>query len=82
MSKRLQVVLGEEEFDELRQMAKEHGLTVSEWVRQTLRRARADRPSGDRSRKLAAVRAASRHSFPAPPIEQMLDEIKRGYLEG
>lgn len=79
MSKRLQVILRDEEFERLREVAHEQGLTVSEWVRQVLRRARTERPAIDRSRKLAAVRAAARHDFPTADIDEMLAEIERGY---
>ncbi len=79
VSKRLQVLLGDEEFEELRAIASGQGMTLSEWARQVLRRARAERPGGDRARKLAAVRAAARHAFPTADIEAMLEEIERGY---
>jgi hypothetical protein len=79
MSKRLQVLLRDEEFEELRAEAMRQGMTLSEWVRQVLRRARAERPEGDRARKLAAVRVAARHAFPTADIEEMLAEIERGY---
>ena len=82
MSKRLQVILGDTEFDGLRAMAEREGLTVSEWVRQAIRRARREQPTGDRARKLAAVRAAARHEFPSGDIEEILAEIERGYLAG
>ncbi len=82
MSKRLQVILQDEEFERLRETAREHGVTVSEWVRRVLRRSRPERSAGDRARKLAAVRAAARHNFPTADIEQMNAEIERGYLEG
>jgi SOS response regulatory protein OraA/RecX len=81
MSKRLQVVLGEQEFDQVRALAAREGLTVSEWVRQVLRRAQRQHPSGDQARKLAAVRAAARHGFPTADIEAMLAQIERGYAE-
>jgi len=79
MSKRLQVLLGDREYEELREIARSEGLTVSEWVRQVIRRERRERPSGDRARKLAAVRAAARHEFPTADIEDMLAQIERGY---
>ena len=60
-------------------MAHEQGLTVSEWVRRELRRARLQRPEGDSARKFAAVRAAARHDFPTADIGEMLAEIERGY---
>lgn len=80
MSTRLQVVLAQAELAEIRAAAAREGTTVSEWVRQTLRRARRDTAGGEVDRKLAAVRAAMRHDFPAPEIDQMLAEIERGYL--
>ena len=79
MSKRLQVLLGEEDFEHVRALAAHEGLTVSEWVRQALRRAGRQHPSDDRARKLGAVRAAARHAFPTADIESMLAEIERGY---
>lgn len=80
MSKRLQVLLDEREFEAIREVAAEEGVTVSEWVRQALRRAYRERPVGDAPRKLAAVRAAAEHAFPTADIDQMLAEIEGGYL--
>ena len=82
MSKRLQVLLDEEEFEEIRQTARGQRLTVAEWVRQALRAARRREPLGDASRKVEVVRAAARHSFPAGEIQDMLAEIARGYQPG
>lgn len=79
MSKRLQVVLTDAELDEIRRTARAEGVTVSQWVRDVLRQARRSRGSGDAARKLAAVRAGARHTFPTGDIAQMLDEIERGY---
>jgi len=80
MSKRLQVVLDEAELDEIRRTADANDMTVSEWVRQTLRRARRQTAMGDPARKLAAVRAAAVHEFPTADIGVMLGEIESGYL--
>jgi hypothetical protein len=79
MSKRLQVILTEGEFEELRSLAHDDGVTVSEWVRQTVRRAQRRRARGDVEQRLAAIRTGSRHSFPTADIEQMLHEVERGY---
>lgn len=79
MSKRLQVLFDEAELRDLRVTASRHGLTVSEWVRRTLREAGRQEPGGDLDTKLGAVRAAVRHDFPVADIDQMLDEIERGY---
>ena len=81
MSKRLQVLLDEPELRDIQRAARAQRMTVAEWVRQALRAARREVPSGDSERKLAAIRAAARYSFPAPDIEKMLEEIELGHLE-
>ncbi|MEK6769985.1 MAG: antitoxin [Gemmatimonadota bacterium] len=82
MSKRLQVLLDEKEFKELRQTARRQRVTVAEWVRQALRSARRREPERDADRKLAAVRAAARHDLPTADIDTMLAQIESGYLGG
>ena len=80
MSKRLQVILDEEEMRAIQDIAKRHRTTVAEWVRQALRAARRQEPRVDAERKLKVIRAAARHKFPSGDIQQMLSEIERGYL--
>lgn len=60
MSKRLQVVLSEAELDEIRDAARRNRVTVSAWVRRTLRAARERELRGG----AAAVREA-RAEYPA-----------------
>ena len=79
MSKRLQVLLDEGEFDEIRRLARQRNVTVADWVRDALRAARRRRPSSDAAKKLAAVREAAKHGFPTSDIRTMLAEIERGY---
>ncbi len=84
MTKRLQVLLDEDEFDEIKAAAKLERQTMSEWVRQRLRRGRIMRAPGadlDTQAKLRAIDEASRHSFPTCDIEQMLAEIEKGRWE-
>ena len=80
MSKRLQVLLQEKELTEIQQSARRQQMTTAEWVRQALRAARRAEPRMTTHKKLQFVRAATRHAFPAPDVDQMLDEIERGYL--
>jgi hypothetical protein len=82
MSQRLQVLLDEAEFAEIRRVARRHRMTVAEWVRQALRAARRDEPVEEPKRKLAAVREAARGSYPTADIATMLAEIERGYATG
>lgn len=81
MSKRLQVVLDEEEYGEIQRIARRHRMTVSAWVRDSLRRARRSEPPVEAGRKLETIRTAARHDFPTAEIEQMLAQIERGYLD-
>ena len=79
MSVRLQVLLDEQEMLEIRSLAGRQRMSVSEWVRQTLRTARLQKPAGDADRKLRAVRSAARHEFPTADMDQMNLEIESGY---
>jgi hypothetical protein len=65
---------------EILRLAQAKQMTVSEWVRQTLRAARRGEVTGDVGRKLEAIQLASRHSAPTADIDQMLKEIAAGYL--
>ena len=80
MSKRLQVLLEESELAEIRKLARRQRLSTAAWVRQALRAARRGEPGADAKKKLAVVRAAVAHAFPTADINQMLNEIERGYL--
>ena len=82
MSKRLQVLLDEDDFDQIRAAARARRVSVADWVRDAIRLARREQPSSSVDRKIAAIRAAARHNFPTADIDQMLEEIERGYLAG
>jgi hypothetical protein len=79
MTKRLQVLFEDSELRELQRLARQHRMTTAEWVRRSLRAARDAETGADVGQKLAAVRQAVAHSFPAPDIESLLAEIERGY---
>jgi hypothetical protein len=81
MSKRLQVLLPDSEMDEIRRLARRERVPVGEWVRRALRSARSQRPVNDPRAKLAAVRKAAEYSYPTADIQQMLEEIERGYRQ-
>ncbi len=77
MTKRLQVLLDDEEYAEIQGFARRERMTVAEWVRQSLRSARGDNPTTVQA-KLRALADASRHEFPTADIEVMLGEIDAG----
>ena len=70
MQKRLQVLLDEEEYREIQGVARRQRVTVAEWVRQALRKARSDHPAAMEA-KLRAIADASRHQFPTAYIQTM-----------
>ena len=73
MSKRLQVLFDDAEYLEIQASVRRCRMTVAEWVRQALRRARHDHPATAEAR-LAAVAEAARHELPTADIEVMLRE--------
>jgi hypothetical protein len=83
MTKRLQVLMDDDELRSIQRLARKERVTTAEWVRQRLREARERQARPDVARKLAAIHRAYQHQreAPAPDIEQMLEEIERGYLD-
>ena len=79
MSKRLQVLLPDQEMKDIQQLALVERLTVGEWVRRTLREAREHKSINDPKTKLKTIRRAAELSFPSADVEQMLNDIERGY---
>lgn len=77
MSKRLQVLLAEQELAEIQGLARRERVTVAAWVRRALDEAKQRRPAGDPARKIASIRAAAAHGFPSGDIEAMLADIAR-----
>ena len=79
MTKRLQVLLDDDELAAIQRVARHKRVSVAGWVREALRSARDRESTGDPREKLAALREAGRHSFPTADIDAMLGEIERGY---
>lgn len=81
MTKRLQVLLDDEELAAFQRLARRHRMTTAGWVRRALRAAQEAEAGADVGQKLAAVRRATSFAFPTADIETMLDEIEHGYHE-
>ncbi len=75
----MQVLIDDGDFRKMRSAAKRNGMSLAEWVRQVLREKLRTEPTTVAARKLAALRAGMKHSFPTCDIEQMLSEIEEGY---
>ncbi len=93
MAKRLEILLNDMEYAVICDAAERRQLSVSDWVRQALRYTRqaeltgakpkrdAQRNDPDRiAKKLQALERASKLNHPTADIEQMLQEIKDGYM--
>ena len=78
MSTRLQVIVSEDELISLRQAARRTGLTVSEWARRALRRARDEQAGPTAESRLRAVERALACNHPTGDIDEMLADIERG----
>lgn len=79
MTKRLQVLLEDEELAAIRRAARRRRVSVAEWVRGALRQARAADAGRSPADKLSSLHASTAHGFPTGSIEQVLEEIGRGY---
>ncbi len=81
MAKRLQVILQDPEYRDVKRAARARHMTIAAWVRQALSHARRSEPEGDVEKKLAAIRAAAALNLgPEVDIDTMLAEIEQGYL--
>lgn len=78
MSKRLQIVVSEDEAKRLRQCALREGLTVSEWARRALRRAELQQSGPTPEQKVRAIDRALTCNHPTGEIDEVLAEIEQG----
>jgi hypothetical protein len=82
VAKRLQVILEDSTYREIQRASRSRKMSLAEWVRQALERARRQEPLGSVEKKLEAIRSAARHESPTSDIDTMLAEIERGYSSG
>jgi hypothetical protein len=82
MTKRLQVLLEDAEYEALQAAAAARGVSVAAWVRRALVAARRRESSGDVDRKLDAIRTAVRHTGPTGQVERLGADLERAYLGG
>jgi hypothetical protein len=80
MSRRLQVVVAEDDLERYERSAKAAGLTVSAWARQAMNAAERQTSSGDVEAKLAVIRKAATYNLPVSDIDTMLAENEQRYV--
>ncbi len=82
MSIRLQILMDEEELEEIKEIARVEGLTVSAWVRRAIRHERVERPGKSVSNKNKILQQAAEYTFPTADYEEVASEIEADYLKG
>lgn len=82
MAKRLQVLVRDPDYREIRRIARSRHMSIAEWVRQALDLARRHEPVTNPGKKLETIRVAVRHGYPTADIGAMLEEIESGYGSG
>jgi hypothetical protein len=79
MSKRLQVILPDDEYGALARAARRRGAPVSEVVRDSLRRTLSiDEQPADPEARIGAILRFARFSGPSADMDEMLADIERG----
>ena len=78
MSKRLQVVMSDEEYQLVADSAKRRGIPIAEVVRDILRRTLPEDEARPAQERIAAVLAFARFAGPTGDIDEILREIETG----
>jgi hypothetical protein len=79
MTRRLQVLLEDDELSEIQALARRRRQTMAAWVREALRAARTAAEYPLPETKLRAVREAAALAYPVGDIGEVLADIERGY---
>jgi hypothetical protein len=66
---------------EIQRAARRKRVTVAEWVRQAVRRAKTEESRPASTEKLLALNRAMRYAFPTGEIDELLADIEQGYAE-
>lgn len=78
MSKRLQILMPEDEYRAVARVARRRGKPIAQIVRESLRRTLSEAPDLDPERRIAAVLRYARFSGPTGDIRRLLREIELG----
>lgn len=81
MSKRLQVILPDDEYRAVQDAAQRQGKPIARLVRDSLRRTLSEESEIEPAERIASVLRFARFSGPTGEIDQLLEEIERGRAE-
>ena len=80
MSKRLQVLINTRDYQSWQNVSKKLGLSLGEWVRQVLNEKTNEFSLRNPNTKIESIRLFSSKNYPSGKIDQILNEIEKGYL--
>lgn len=78
MSMRLQIIVDEDEAERYRKAARREELSLSQWVRNALRKELRSQRGPSPEQKVAALDKALQKGHPTRDIDQMISEIEAG----
>jgi hypothetical protein len=78
MSKRLQILMPDDEYRAVARAARRRGTPISQLVRDSLRRTLSETDEQDPEQRIAAVLRYARFNGPTGDIEDILADIERG----
>jgi Ribbon-helix-helix protein, copG family len=78
MSKRLQIVMPDDEYGAVERAARRRGKPLSQLVRESLRRTVSEEHEVDPETRIAAILRFARFSGPSADIDEILSDIERG----
>ncbi len=78
MSKRLQILMPDDEYRAVARAARRRGKPLSQLVRESLRRTVAETDEMEPEERIAAILRFARFSGPTADIDEILSDIERG----
>ena len=81
MSRRLQVLMSEQEYLRVKRLARKNRKSVGAYVRELLHQASLETGEATAAEKLKSIEKSAHYEFPVANVETMLQEIEAGYVE-
>lgn len=78
MSKRLQIIVADEEAERYAKAARRRRLSLSQWVRRAMEKELRSEAGPSAAQKLAALDRALQRNHPTADVDRMLAEIEAG----
>jgi hypothetical protein len=80
MSKRLQVILADDEYKEIKELSYSTNKNIAEWVREGLHFFIKFQKPEPKEKRIAKILKYAKYTGPTGNIKSILKEIEKGYL--